>query len=126
MATPDLELTNDVEGLTKALWLVIVLGLLMCLFNLIAFRWHYVPAIEPFGSISPLWYRIFGCVEFFIFIAAISLAGNIIYNCLLIATPDDPEGDPVHMRSPILWNQMMQSLVAVAILMVAMAFTLRS
>jgi hypothetical protein len=90
--------------------------------NQIFYRTHAVPAVSPLSVGSPSWFRVLGYCELGSFITAITLAGNAAYNSVLEATPDDPEGDPVHMRSPILWIVLLQCLMGVALLLVSFSF----
>ncbi|HEX4007291.1 MAG TPA: hypothetical protein VHX60_14035 [Acidobacteriaceae bacterium] len=57
-------------------------------------------------------------------LAVLALWGNTAYNSILEATPKSPDGDPVHMRSPILWRNLLLSTLALGVAVLFLAFTL--
>ena len=59
------------------------------------------------GHEGPAWFRSIAYLTIFACCSSLIIWGNVVYNSLLIATPDASDGDPVHMRSPIEWRKML-------------------
>jgi hypothetical protein len=106
--------------LTKAslrtYWLGIAAFALFAAADRMIYRAHVVTSPAPLAPSSPTWFHIFGLAQYALLLCLIGVFATTIYNSILISTPDSANGDPVHLRSPILWSKLLQCVVGSGLL----------
>jgi hypothetical protein len=106
--------------LTKAslrtYWIGIAAFALFAAVDRMIYHAHVVTSPAPLAPGSPIWFRIFGLAQYALLLCLIGVFATTIYNSILISTPDSNDGDPVHMRTPILWNKLLQCFVGAGLL----------
>jgi hypothetical protein len=106
--------------LTKASMRIYWLGLaafaLLVTSNRAFYHAHFVASPAPLGTSSPTWFRILGLTQYALLLCLIGVFVSTIYNSILISSSNSSDGDPVQMRSPLLWGKLLQCLVGAGLL----------
>lgn len=106
--------------LTKAslrtYWLGIAAFALFAAADRMIYHARVVTSPAPLAPGSPTWFRIFGLAQYALLLCLIGVFATTIYNSILISTPDSANGDPVHLRTPILWSKLLQCVVGAGLL----------